>query len=163
MSNNIEQTEAFRRAINKIKAEKQRQHEILHDNPPQNFKEVRASDAFNLGFPSTQAMSEEIDKHPKVFAEIRELAFKKAISYEEAEEELRKIADPNLISKVKDWQNLKEIKKMHGKEPGPPKIYINKHKSRPKTRSQVIAKYEYWKAHRELKIKRAAPLDDYPL
>ena len=139
MSNNIEQTEAFRRASNKIKADEQRQHEALHHNPPQNSQEIQAGLAFNLGFPSTQSMSEEIGKHQKVFMEIYALATKKAISYEDAEEELRKIADPNLISKVKDWQNLKEIKKMHGKEPGPRK------------------------AQKALKIKRAAPLDDYPL
>ena len=70
--------------------------------PPKNWKPGRAADAFNLGFPSIQAMDEEINKHPEVFKEISTLATKKAISYEDAEKELRKVDDPNLISKIKN-------------------------------------------------------------
>lgn len=150
MSNNIENTEVFKRANERVTAEKLRQHEALHKEPHQEFREERAGEAFNLGFSSTQEMDQEITKHPLVYMETHALAIKKTISYAEAEEELRKVTDPNLISKVKIYQNLKSISKAHKKEPGPPKIYINKHKSRPKTRAQVIARYEAWKAQKAL-------------
>ena len=162
MKNNIENTEAFQIANERVKAEKQRQYDTLHNEPPQDFRGERAGEAFNLGFPSTQAMDEEISKHPKVFMEISTLATKKIIGYEEAEKELRKVNDPNLILKVKKYQNLKNISKIHKKEPGPPRIYINKHKSRPKTKNQVIQIYERWKTQKALNAEKPTPLDEYP-
>lgn len=162
MKNRIEETQSFINISKQLEIEKEKQNKALHADCPQNFKEERAGEAFNLGFPSTKAMDLEIEKSPKVFMEISALATKKVISYDEAEKKLREAKDPNLISKVKIYQNLKSISKTHKKEPGPPNIYINKHKSRSKTRAQVIAKYEQWKAQKELNTEKSTPLDDYP-
>ena len=167
MTNGIERTEAFRIAHKKVETEKRRQSEILHGDCPQNFREERAGEAFNLGFSSTEAIDEEISKHPRVFVEINALATKKVISYEDAEEKLREAADPDLISKVKKYQNSNKPKQAYPKEPGPPKIYRNRHKARGgKTRREVIRIYENWvnggKRPKFDISEKATPLDEYP-
>ena len=62
----------------------------------------------------------------------------------------------------KKYQNLKAISKTYKKEPGPPGIYNNKHKSRPQTKNQVIQIYERWKTQKALNAEKPTPLDEYP-
>lgn len=164
MSNEIENTTAFKIASALVKRERERQNEALHREPARNSQEIHSGIAFNLGFDSTKEMDDQIEKNPRVFTEISKLAVKKIVSYGEAEAELRKVLDPKLSLKIKKYQNSK---KRHEYEPRPESALYNPHKPYPKMtkgRLESMAKawFKWGKPSQIINTEKATPLDETP-